>query len=110
VARDQTQVQGELTGKVKELEKKIRNLEGDVNQAQEVRGREGGKGKGREAGREGRGGREGKGKGREGEGGRGRGRGGRKGKGKGREGQTDGRTKEQLTVTVFPCHSGCVFC
>lgn len=35
-ARDFTQTQAEMAGKIKELEKKTRNLEGDINQAQEV--------------------------------------------------------------------------
>ena len=35
-ARDATQHNGEMTGKIKELEKKIRTLDGDVTQAQEV--------------------------------------------------------------------------
>ncbi len=37
-SRDANQVQMEMAVKLKELEKKIRNLEGDVNQAQEVGG------------------------------------------------------------------------
>ena len=35
-AREMTQQQADLSSRIKELEKKCRNLEGDVNQAQEV--------------------------------------------------------------------------
>lgn len=37
-AREATQTQAELASKIKELEKKVRNLEGDISQSQEVRG------------------------------------------------------------------------
>lgn len=35
-AREATQQHGEMTGKIKELEKKIRTLDGDITQSQEV--------------------------------------------------------------------------